>query len=297
MRAQHSIIDLIIFYRSALGIPYDAASEGLTRATLETCAQQWGQFDPETQAGEFTSAGVDVGVQLHTQISRVANGKRWIVYHGAPRDFSDLKRVLDLYKVDIVCIDSMPETREVKRFRDAEPGGRVYMTNFGLKCDGSARDETDWLQFDHMAAWIKCDRTMTIDEATDALVRGRAAFPQRFLSNPDWVEQMCAPRRMIVPKPDGKDRAIWDEGSKPDHFRMADVYDMLASKAMMNRLHGRTAPEVTVRDDLHANPVNPIAALELNEAETEFEDTYEGEDRALFLKLARMKGYVDGEHS
>ncbi len=234
MKSQSSINELAVFHRMALGVPYDVAGDGLTKATLESIAQD---YDPDKVKGEFTTAGIDVGSKLNIQISRYVDGRRTIIYKNAVQSFNRIKDIIDLYQVSVAVVDSLPETREVKRFRDAEPHGRVYLASFGLRCEGQAQNETDWLRFDHMASHVKCDRTMTIDEATHALVQSnpRCIFPKRFLSDAEWVEQMCAPRRFLTTNNEGKTRALWDEGGRPDHYRFADVYDYLAMKAVLNK--------------------------------------------------------------
>jgi len=248
MVAQTSVNKLAIFYRMALGEGYDVVGDGLTPATLTMVAQD---YDPGEVGGEYTTAGVDVGAMIHVQVSRIRDGVRVGIHKHAVREMKELGRILDLYKVDCCVIDALPETREVKRFRDEQPHGRVYLASFGLHCEGQARDETDWLRFDHLEAHVKCDRTMVIDEALGDLVgeKPKFIFPERWLDDEEWVQHMCAPRRRTVESANGKTRAVWDEGEDDDHYRFADVYDYLAMKAIPSR-EGKSAKVSTVTDKL-----------------------------------------------
>jgi hypothetical protein len=234
MAAQTSVNKLAIFYRMALGLGYDVVGDGLSRATLTMVAQE---YEPGEVDGDYTTAGVDVGAMIHVQVSRMRGKQRVALHHHAVRDFKDVARILDLHKVDCCVVDALPETREVKRFRDEQPHGRIYLATFGLNCEGQARDESDWLRFDHLQCHIKCDRTMVIDEALGDLVAEdpKFIFPARWLDNEEWVQHMCAPRRRTVETASGKTRAVWDEGEDDDHYRFADVYDYLAMKAVPAR--------------------------------------------------------------
>ena len=281
MHSQGSANELAIFHRMALGQPYDVAGDGLTRATMEMLAKT---YDPDKMSGEFTTCGIDVGSKLNLQVSRYNNGKRVIVYKNAVQSFERVKSIIDTFRVNLVVVDSLPETREVKRFRDEQPHGRVYLASFGLKCEGQAQNETDWLRFDHLNAHVRCDRTMSFDEATHALVAEspKCIFPTQFLSDTDWIDQMCAPRRHLITNNEGKTRAIWDEGGRPDHYRLADIYDYLAMKAVLNKSGMLEPPVISGTGD--------IAALRAeDEGEDTISDNFDSVDRNLLQGIMNRR--------
>lgn len=252
MDAQNSVSKIANFHRMALGEAYDSIGDGFSRGTLELIAAN---YDPlnfwDYDEDCVTTCGVDVGAMFHIQVSRRINGVRYLFYKNAVKDKQDVFEILRRFNVTICVIDVMPETRIAKEIREMMPHGIVYVANFGMNCAGQANDETDWLKIDHAVCALKCDRTITFDEAMNAMtnINPTCIFPAEFLSDENWVKQMCAPKRQIITQElTGKIRTVWSEGSDPDHFRLADIYDFLAERVFLNREGNIYIPHVIYDD-------------------------------------------------
>jgi hypothetical protein len=236
--AQQSTVKLATFFRMGLGQAFDVAGEGLSRSILEALVKDYSPEDYWETTDYVTTAGIDVGSLFNIQISRRIDGKRVVFFKAAVKNKESVTEILTRFNVDIAVIDVMPETRIAKEIRDTMPGGVVYLANFGKNCEGQAKDEKDWLEIDHAVCKLKCDRTMAFDESIQSIINinPRCVFPAAFMRDENWVNQMSAPKRQIVTNDVGKTRAVWiEEAGRPDHYRLADVYDFLAERVLINR--------------------------------------------------------------
>ena len=233
--AQGSPEEVRAFYTSVLGLPFEFEGTRLTVSHLEDAMT--GQADMDWTGGEaykdeVVVAGVDVGSVLNVTISVVTrdelgNPIRTAVYVGAPRRFEEVEDLLLRYRVDICVVDSRPETRKAQELRDTfvnngkcdvwlcqfHPTPRVGHQKYGMRLDYRSRVVT-------------VSRTPVFDVSFADIAEGRRFFPRDSQAVLGWSEQMRAPVRITDT---AKQRIIWTEGSRPDHYRLADVYDRVAA--------------------------------------------------------------------
>jgi hypothetical protein len=232
--AQGNPIKLAAFYCSVLGIPFEFAGARLDRAILERAATgaSMDRFGGEEYGKCTVTAGVDVGGVINCSISVVeaVEGQdephRRSVLIQAFRTFEELEDTLRRFRVDVCVIDEMPETRKCQELRDSfinSGGCTVWMCRFYPTARAGA------LPYGMKPKWrtqqIQVDRTAVFDVSHSDIVEGRRQFPEDVFNVLGWQTEMCAPVRVLNEE---KGRIIWHEGSAPDHFRLADVYDRVA---------------------------------------------------------------------
>lgn len=218
-KAQSNPSKMQAFFNSDLGEPYRASNVALSDYLLEQCVEQ-GYLMP--QSAQECVAGVDVGSVLHVKISQVVEGKRKAVFIGTVPRFEDVDNLIKQYGVICCVIDALPETHKAKELRDRHPS-KVYLCTFHAK-DGS----TKGISINQDEQSISVDRTQSMDDSHSDILLQNVILPEdaRTIDGGGFYEQMCAPKRVFDQQ---GNRFVWREGSKADHFRLADNYEKLAS--------------------------------------------------------------------
>jgi hypothetical protein len=233
--AQGKRVKLATFYRSVLGLSYQDAGAQLTMEHLEGCATgpEMDLIGGDTYRSELVVAGIDVGSVLNVVVDAIhldekgASYRRSILITAVP-SFEAVRDILNRYHVQVAVIDARPETRKAQELRDwalYEQGHTfVWLCQFfptdrvGSEDYGRRLDYTDHV--------VTVDRTQLLDATFDEVVGRARVLPMDGLSVSDFVEQMKAPARVLDEK---GSRFIWSEGSKPDHYRLADAYARVAA--------------------------------------------------------------------
>lgn len=241
-----SLIEVEDFYRQELGMPYDAGGKGISKAMLSLKAKDYNVEEVLKKSYSYCTAGVDVGKVFHINISRIIDKIRIKVYKGIVKDEFDVIDLLKKYKVDLAVVDIEPEIRISRKIRDLLLG-KVYLCKFGpinqkdfnlMDKDKEKEDKKfrEWININHNTCHILTERTMSIDEATDSLLNFNPTciYPKSYLQDEKWQDQMCAlKRKIIISERDGEQTAVW-KSTSPDHYRLADLYDFLASKVYLD---------------------------------------------------------------
>jgi len=212
------------FYNSDLGVPYESRGAKLSDFLLNKCVKDYAM----PQTSKECIGGVDIGSVLHVKISQIIDGKRKAVYIGTVPTFEDIDRLMDLYDIKHLVIDALPETHEAKKLRDRFPG-RVWLCIFHGQ-QGNVKD----LTINEEQNMIVIDRTQAFDDAHQDVLQLKMELP-RDASNIDdgeFYKQMCAPTRVLD---EHTHRFVWREGSQADHYRLADVYEKVAQKALAGK--------------------------------------------------------------
>ncbi len=234
LKAQGSPEHIRAFYTSVLGIPYQFEGTRLSVTALEAvangAAMDW--TGGESYRDKVVTAGVDVGSYLHTQVSVIErddnnNPVRETVFIAALRSFEEVADVLRRFHVNVAVVDAYPEIHKAQELRDEFlesgecdlwlcrffPTPRVGAQRYGMRLK-------------HHGHVIQVDRTSVFDVSFKDIVDGNRQLPVDVMSVASWAEQMCAPVRIVDSE---KAKIMWVEGTKADHFRLADVYDRVAS--------------------------------------------------------------------
>ncbi len=226
---------LAAFYASVLGQGYEDSAAKLTHEMIDRCCvgevQDWTAGDQYKE--EIVVAGIDVGTVLNVVIDVIHSDEDGNTYRRAAlvcavSSFEQVKDILKRYHVDVAVADARPETRKVKELRDWAlwelPNCTVWLAQFHPTDRVGA--ENYGMRIDYEASTITADRTQLMDATFDEIRTGLRVFPVDVTSTMEFFKQMQAPVRKLDPK--GR-RFIWDEGSKPDHYRLADCYARMAA--------------------------------------------------------------------
>ena len=234
VKAQGSPELVRAFYTSVLGVPYQFEGTRLSIGALEAVADGPGMdwTGGDQYKDHVVTAGIDVGSFLHMQISIVARDAeghpiRETRFVGALRSFEEVAEALRRFHVNLAVIDAYPEIHKAQELRDEftnsgecavwlcrfHPTPRVGPNRYGMRPK-------------HHGQVVQVDRTAVFDVSFADIVNGRRIFPADVMAVPAWPEQMCAPVRVVSME---KAKIHWHEGTQPDHFRLADVYDRVAS--------------------------------------------------------------------
>ena len=256
IRSQGSSVSLKRFHVSLLGWSYSAGGVRLTRDMLEAVCTEppTDHLNEQYQRGDIVIMGVDVGALINVTISKLVTtpeGKvrragRWI---GAVRDFEQLDKLIEKYRVRVTAIDVGPETRKVKELIDRWRG--ATFTSRALSAEGEEGEEEEiepqvWAvrfgpaqKFKHQTLGLTLEynerlavvnRTELLDETLEEFVSRSRTLPVDADLTLHFFDQMKAPVRKIT----DAGKAEWDEGSAPDHYRLADAYERVAAEIYAN---------------------------------------------------------------
>jgi hypothetical protein len=239
LEAQGNSERLATFYCSVLGIPYEFSGARITHAMLgDACTAPALDYLGGPEYGrQVVTAGIDVGTVLNVSISTTqppatpdGDPVRVAAFIGAVRTFDEVADLLRRYRVDVAVVDAMPEIRMAQGLRDqfVEEGGcQVWLARFhptprvGVQRYG--------MRLDYQTNSVTVDRTQVFDATFDDIRGGTRLFPEDVFTVFAWADQMRAPVRVLDEQ---KQRIRWDNGSNPDHYRLADVYDRIAHDLM-----------------------------------------------------------------
>lgn len=218
------------FYNSKLGKAYTAPGASITETDLLAAS------DPEWMMpfeGNAVTMGVDVGKLFHIRVSDEPRpGLRRALYVGTVTSIEEVEAVMLRYNVSVVVVDIQPETHLVKKLRDGYPG-RVWLCRF--KRLGGREMEVN-----EEEGVVQVDRTEWHDRSQEDIRKGVNVLPRDVVSldGGEYVRQMTASTRKLVTTPTGEPRYIWDEGTEPDHHRLADLYDVVAGEMFRSGFGG-----------------------------------------------------------
>lgn len=224
------------FYAGFLGLAYEPKGSAITQEILDKASEGQAVMDYEGGASYDDATvvcGVDVGSVLNVKISRLEVTdderhpyRRVPVWVGAVAEFEDLIDLQSRYRVDVMVIDAMPETRKAKEIRDHfayEGTCQVWLARYHPTPKVGA--DAFGIRLDYEEQVVVTDRTQLLDTTMDDLVHGRCLLPGDVDTVLGFAAQMRAPKRLIDER---TSRAIWDEGDEPDHYRHADAYERIA---------------------------------------------------------------------
>jgi hypothetical protein len=252
LKAQGDTAKLAAFFNSVLGVPYEAAGARVSDSML-TLASSGEALDYSAGANAYgkrlVTAGIDVGSVLNVSISVFEAPKKeetegeeeeeedldldvepirravWVGALGGKDAFEKAADLLRRYKVDFCVVDSAPETRKAQELRDtfAGTGCSVWLCRFfPTPRIGRVRYG---MNLDHSTQVVTVDRTQLLDATFDDIRDLCRIFPEDINTVLGWAQQMKAPARILD---ETRNRIIWSEGNKADHYRFADAYDRVA---------------------------------------------------------------------
>jgi len=217
--------DLSEIMNSKLGRAYVAAENRLSANLV------WGCCGPTPMKFSHDGPcfmGVDVGKKLNVIIGvRKTRQLLKLIKICEVDDFNDLHELAMKYNVSSCVIDYKPEIHKVREFQASEPYS-VYACDYVERKTGSAA----WDERDGM---IKVNRTEICDATHELVINpGRLELPSKSKVMEDFVFQMCNIAKSLVDDPYGgkeyRYRSLGSSTKKPDHYRHAMNYALLASE-------------------------------------------------------------------
>lgn len=219
------------FFRSDLGLPYEAAGSRITEEML-------GQLSSELTGGKLpdlewsdTTMGVDVGGRHHFRISsKGTDGKRYVRRMGSVKTWAELDTLLDQYHVRRCVIDALPELHACEAWAKKHIGRvvRAYYPNAAnLKGKLFQPDPEDIKDI------VQINRTMAMDLVYANVAGAKEIWPANVHNDLEVISHMKAPVRIVTVDAHGQERASWEHTS-PDHYFHASVYDAVAGEGLFN---------------------------------------------------------------
>ncbi len=210
-----------VFYNSRLGRAFSAAGSKILDWQLDNCRRPY-KFpcNPNEQKG-VRIMGMDVGATLHYVIRERVNDKGLevtrLVSLGEARDFKEARKIIRDWKPKICVVDADPELHEIAELKE------------DCSCVYSSRFQRDLLEMtvNKEDRHIKMDRTSALDKVKENVDTQVSLIPMEGnqLHNEQYYVHMSAPTRLLEEEGEGgKQRFIWREGSRPDHFFLAETY-------------------------------------------------------------------------
>jgi hypothetical protein len=225
------------FYRSDLGIPYEAGGSRVTAAMLSALSHDLpGGRLPEDR-WTVTTMGVDVGARFHYRISALgADRVRTVLAMGSVTSWDELDGLMARYRIRSCVIDALPELHACKTWAD-KYAGRVlrafYPTARALA--GKLFHVQEPGEGSSDGRIVQINRTMALDRVYGVIAGAAERWPASIHNDPEVVAHLTAPIRVTHVGDDGQEQVTW-EHIGPDHLSHATVYDLVA---------GVTLPSVT----------------------------------------------------
>lgn len=214
-----------------LGLPYAPPGNQLSLAELQRISVPELRLE-HVEGVQGCYVGVDVGTKLHTVVlwddvnGLLAEPMRYVVGAYEFDTFDEVQAVMRRFGAHVAVVDAHPELHYAQAFQFSNPG-RVYLCDY---INGrtppliTAHDEPD-----PKRRWrVQVDRTKAIDSVFATVREMELRFPADLASVPGFFAQLQAPVRRLKPNPDGNMRAVYEEGSRADHYAHALVYAQLA---------------------------------------------------------------------
>jgi len=225
------------FYNMRLGLPYSAQGASVSNELLDKCAKGPNlvmlpemSYVPEDSSEAPCSMGVDVASsRLDVRISRNNKGRREGVFFGkldSNTGWEDLHNLIERYNVKCCVIDSGPESKLAQDFQEI-----AKCQVWRCKYLGEGTERVLKRNFNEMI--ISVDRTEALDRGYAQLKAGKNMLPKNYESiyGGLYAKEMTALVRNSTENKKGVARYEW-VGSKQDHSRHADVYDLIAFEEM-----------------------------------------------------------------
>lgn len=233
-------------YNSKLGEPYTPEGGQLSRDVV--LARIGGYEIPKSSYQ--TTMGVDIGPRdIYYVISRFRGGHKNILKANTVRNFEDLDFLMDTFGVCFSVIDAQPESRKAREFANRFRG-RVWLAYY-TRMKGYWKEATN----ENNDLLVHIERTTSLDYSLGRFRNGTVSIPGKRANEgaytylPDdgynsFVDQLCAPIRLIQKDPSGNAVATYVEGSKADHYAHANNYDDIAIEMMQGKTYGEVGASI-----------------------------------------------------
>jgi hypothetical protein len=210
------------FYNLKIGSAYIEAEN---RLGVEEVLYLCGSGGIESSNPGPCSMGVDQGKDLHVVIGRRGLDRPDSLIHlGVYRDWEELDRLMDVFKVQRCVVDALPETRNARAFAERHRA-KVYLNYYQIGVKGG----TAWNDKDFTVA---CNRTESMDESHNQVLFRKLFLPKRCGIVEEFAQHLHNVAKKIEEDEDtGSKRYVYVKLGT-DHFRHAFNYECLARKCI-----------------------------------------------------------------
>jgi hypothetical protein len=213
------------FYNFRLGLPYVEAENRLdVEHVLSLCGDAG---IPSSDRGPCYM-GVDQGLGLHVTIGKMHPDR--IVYIGVLKDWEELDRLMQDFRVVSCVVDAQPERRNAKGFADRFPG-KVWL-NFYSETQKSGYAWND------DSRYVTSNRTESMDEAYAMLAMQRVALPKRSQVTEEFAAHCHAVARKLDERDDGSRRYVYVKLKGADHYMHSWNYACIARQRIAGSFMG-----------------------------------------------------------
>lgn len=239
--AQRNPADEIELYNSKLGLSHEAKGSRVQDEELEH-AMLYGVKNRRKEnifQNQVVTMGVDVGKWIHYEICMwKVDHKRYngdihsctyciVVDHGKVRDFEDLDKLMDQYRVLSCVVDKNPESRKAKEFCDRYRGrARLCIFTRGIKgrMFGKPREDDDDLPDEYT---FSVDRTSWLDMSLGRFRNKTISLP--IDTNLEYRDDLKNITKTYTKDADGNPLAKYVTGQNlSDHYAFARTYCEMA---------------------------------------------------------------------
>jgi hypothetical protein len=211
------------FYRSDLGLPYEAGGARITEAMLLQLAV--GLPGGLLPAGPWrdVTMGVDVGARWHYRISATGpDGDLYVLAMGTAHRWEDLDVLLAQYAVRQCVVDALPEQHGAEAWAAKHPG-RILRA-FYPQASALAGQ---LYRVDEKTGRVQINRTMAMDGVQATVATAAEHWPAAIVNDPEVLRHLQAPVRVVRLDAHGQEQPTWVH-TQPDHYFHAAVYDQIA---------------------------------------------------------------------
>ena len=215
------------FYRSDLGLPYEAGGARISRSMLQELSHTLPNGQLPDVSWSDTTMGVDVGARLHFRISsRGPDDAVYVRAMGHVLSFDGLDMLMAKYQVRRCVIDALPELHQCQEWAKRHPG-KVYRAFYPAPNALAGKPS----RVDRDAGIVQINRTMAMDRVWATLAQAQERWPAEIHNDPEVIAHLEAPVRVTRTDARGQEQASWIH-TQPDHLFHAAVYDQTARASL-----------------------------------------------------------------
>lgn len=212
-------------FNQDLGLVYVPRGGHLKTENLDACRREYGHGpDPF----KTCYMGIDVGRVLHCVIRSLANFETQETkqLYAAELEWSDLDRIIKIYRPKRIVIDALPETTKAREFQARYPKNMIWLAYYPNFPQGNKREE--FAIFDPKETRVLIDRTRSLDSMYAGFYGTTSTLPFHSRNIRDYYDQMRAAIRVMKEDTTGQEVATYIE-SGPDHWSHSENYCSIAA--------------------------------------------------------------------
>ena len=213
------------FYNLKIGVAY---VEATNRLSIQEVLSLCGDKGIVSQDSGPCSMGVDQGRDLHVVIGKRHSSRAGEIIHlGIYKDWEELDRLMENFRVIRCVVDAMPEIRNARAFAERHRN-RVYLNYYNEHQKGVYR----WNEADMT---ITCNRTESLDASHNRIMKGEIVLPRETEIVGEFALHLHnVAKKLEEDEESGSKRYVYVKLG-PDHFRHAFNYQQIAQDRLDNR--------------------------------------------------------------